>query len=192
MVPARGEITRLLCAIRGGDNAAASQLIPLVYDELHRLASGYMRRERPNHTLQPTALLHEAYVRLMSDCDVQWKDRAHFLGVAATVMRRVLVDWARARNTEKRGGGAERILFEDESAGSLATQAVEIIDLDVALDKLENLDPRLSRIVELRYFGGLSVEETAEVLSVSVRTVKRDWSIARAWLRNEMSYSPKQ
>jgi RNA polymerase sigma factor (TIGR02999 family) len=128
----------------------------------------------------------------MSDCDVQWKDRAHFLGVAATVMRRVLVDWARARNTEKRGGGAERILFEDESAGSLATQAVEIIDLDVALDKLENLDPRLSRIVELRYFGGLSVEETAEVLSVSVRTVKRDWSIARAWLRNEMSYSPKQ
>jgi RNA polymerase sigma-70 factor, ECF subfamily len=187
MSSGRGEITVLLSAIRSGDDRAASQLIPLVYDELHRLAAGYMRKERPDHTLQATALVHEAYVRLIGDQNVDWKDRAHFLGVAATVMRRILVEWARARNSAKRGGLRQKVNLDDDSVATLARQIVEVIDLDAALERLSKLDPRLSRTVELRYFGGLTIEETAEVLGLSSKTVKRDWDIAKAWLRDAMS-----
>src|ERR1700722_17134590 len=152
-----GQVTQLLKALRAGDSHAAENLLPLVYAELHRLAKSYMRRERPDHTLQATALINEAYLRLVGE-DVDWNSRAHFIGLAAHVMRRVLVDYARTRNAEQRGGGLQRVEMQDDLAIS-ASQLDEVEQLDEALKRLENVNPRQARVVELRYFGGLSVEE---------------------------------
>jgi len=189
-VSSSGEITRLLAEIRGGNDQAQSQLIPLVYQELRRLARQYMRRERPSHTLQPTALVHEAYLRLMGQqSGVQWENRTHFFAVAARVMRRVLVDHARAHRAEKRGGEEPKLAVDDAPVFSGLTRA-ELLDLDQALERLAERDPRQAHIVELRFFGGLSESETAELLEISTRTVKRDWSLARAWLYREISEGP--
>jgi RNA polymerase sigma factor (TIGR02999 family) len=158
----------------------------IVYRELHRLARGYLRDERPGHTLQTTALVHEAYLRLADQEHIQWQNRAQFFGVAAEMMRRVLIDHARMQRRAKRGGGATRVSL-DEAEGICQEQRVDLIALDDALKALSAVDPRKGRTVELRYFGGLSVEETAEVLQVSVNTVVRDWNLARAWLYRELT-----
>ena len=181
------QVTLLLKAMKNGDQSAAEKLLPLVYKELHRVAKSYMRRERPEHTLQPTALIHEAYLRLAHD-DVDWQSRQHFIGVAANVMRRVLVDHARAHKAEMRGGGLERIDFEAGLAIS-KERSSEVIALHDALNRLELLNPRRAKVVELRYFGGLSVEEVAAVLDMSPRSVKRDWALARPWLFREIQNS---
>jgi RNA polymerase sigma-70 factor (ECF subfamily) len=179
-----GQVTQLLKAMHAGDAQAAENLLPLVYAELHRLAKGYMRRERPDHTLQATALINEAYLRLVGE-DIDWNSRAHFIGLAANVMRRVLVDYARARNAEQRGGGLQRVEMEDELAVS-AEQLDEVEHLDEALKKLERENPRQARVVELRYFGGLSVEQIGALLQIAPRSVKRDWALARIWLFREL------
>ncbi|HZU27401.1 MAG TPA: sigma-70 family RNA polymerase sigma factor [Bryobacteraceae bacterium] len=182
-----GEITRLLSAVGQGDNTAAERLTSFVYHELRGLAASHMRSERSGHTLQPTALVHEAFLRLMRDEQFEVHSRAQFLGIASTVMRRVLVEHARGRNARKRSGLRQRVELRDDVAGMIDAEAADLVDLDRALERLERVDPRLSRTVELRYFGGLSVEEAADVLGVSPKTVKRDWSIARAWLKGELS-----
>jgi RNA polymerase sigma-70 factor, ECF subfamily len=178
------EITRLLAESREGSRDALDQLLPLVYDELRGIASRYLRSERDDHTLQPTALVHEAYIRLVSQRDVDWQNRAQFLGVAAQLMRRLLVDHARSRKAEKRGA-AETFVVLDEALDAVTANAhdVDVILLNDALDRLEELDAKQSRIVELRYFGGLNVEETAHVIGLSTATVKREWAMARAWLK---------
>ena len=181
------EVTQLLIKLTDGNESALENLLPLIYDELRRLASSYLRRERKDHTLQPTALVHEAYLKLVDQTQVQWQNRAHFFGVAAQIMRRLLVDHARRHTADKRGGEAEKLPLEEEIlvvAGGAANQekSVELLALDEALENLEKIDPRKSRIVELRYFSGLSVEETAEVIGVSPVTVKREWRMAKAWL----------
>jgi RNA polymerase sigma factor (TIGR02999 family) len=176
-----GAATRLLLAWNAGDRKALDRMLPLVYDELHRLAARYLSRERPDHTLQPTALVHEAYLRLVNQREVDWRNRAQFIGVAAGMMRRILVNHARDRAAAKRGGGAVPVslsLIESPSGGS----DMELIALEGALSRLEQLDPRRSRVVELKFFGGLGNEEIAEVLQVSRATVNRDWTFARAWL----------
>ena len=179
------DVTRLLVEWGDGDEAALARLMPLVYDELRRLARHYMRRERPGHTIQPTALVNEAYLRLVGQTNIRWQNRAHFFGIAAGVMRRVLCDHARARLADKRGGGAVRVsLVEAEARPD--EQATDALALDEALGGLAEVDPRKARVVELRYFGGLSVEETAEVLKVSRSTVLHDWNMARAWLYQQM------
>ena len=180
-----GDITRLLVDWSSGDQAALAQLLPLVYDELHRLARGHMRRERPDHLLQTTALVHEAYLRLVDQKHVRWQTRAHFFAVAAQVMRRILVDYARGRRREKRGGGRPDAELHEEAAIS-AERVDELLAVDSALDSLAALDPRKGKVFELRYFGGMSVEEAAGVLNVSPATVARDWRMAKAWLRREM------
>ena len=185
MTPTPNQVTQLLRDWRAGDQAAFERLLPLVYDELRRLAGHYLRGERQGHTLQSAALVHEAYLQLLGQ-EIDWQNRAHFLGVAAQAMRRVLVDYARSRNYQKRGGQVAHVEIEAAATVALA-QAGELVALDDALQGLEKLDPRKSRVVELRYFGGLSVEETAEVLGISVPTVVRDWNTAKAWLRREMS-----
>jgi RNA polymerase sigma-70 factor (ECF subfamily) len=179
-----GQVTQLLKAMHAGDAQAAENLLPLVYAELHRLAKGYMRRERPDHTLQATALINEAYMRLVGE-DIDWNSRAHFIGLAANVMRRVLVDYARAHNAEQRGGGLQRVEMQDELAIS-AEQLDEVEHLDEALKKLEKENPRQARVVELRYFGGLSVEQIGALLQIAPRSVKRDWALARIWLFREL------
>jgi RNA polymerase sigma factor (TIGR02999 family) len=179
-----GQVTQLLKAMRAGDSHAAENLLPLVYAELHRLAKSYMRRERPDHTLQATALINEAYLRLVGE-DVDWNSRAHFIGLAAHVMRRVLVDYARTRNAEQRGGGLKRVELQDDLAVS-AAQLDEVEQLDEALKRLEKENPRQARVVELRYFGGLSVEEIGALLQIGPRSVKRDWALARIWLFREL------
>jgi RNA polymerase sigma-70 factor, ECF subfamily len=179
-----GQVTQLLKAMHAGDKQAAENLLPLVYAELHRLAKGYMRRERPDHTLQATALINEAYLRLVGE-DIDWNSRAHFIGLAANVMRRVLVDYARAHNAEQRGGGLQRVEMQDELAIS-AEQLDEVEHLDEALKKLEKENPRQARVVELRYFGGLSVEQIGALLKIAPRSVKRDWALARIWLFREL------
>ncbi len=184
-MPSSHEITRLLVAWSDGDQAALEQLTPLVYRELRRLAKGYMRRERPSHILQTTALINEAYLRLIDWKQAHWRNRAHFFGVAAQLMRRILVDFARARHQEKRGGAVCHVSL-DEAAAVSAERSAELIALDEALDRLAAIDPRRSRMVELRFFGGLSEDETAEALKVSPRTVRREWSLARAWLHREL------
>ncbi|HZS04979.1 MAG TPA: sigma-70 family RNA polymerase sigma factor [Blastocatellia bacterium] len=186
-VPSSHEVTQLLLAWSDGDQAALEKLTPLVYGELHRLARGYLHRERPGHLLQTTALVNEAYLRLIDWKRVRWQNRAHFFGVSARLMRRILVDFARARQQDKRGGGALQVSF-DEAAVVSVERTAELIALDEALERLAALDPRRSWMVELRFFGGLSEEETAEVLKVSPRTVRREWSLARAWLHRELSY----
>ncbi len=175
------DVTQLLVDWRNGDESALNQLMPLVQDELHRLAKRYMSHERPNHTLQATALVNEAYLRLAGQAPVEWQNRAHFFGIAAQVMRHLLVDHARSRQTSKRGSGAQQITL-DESAAVMPETSVEIIALHTALDKLAQLDERKARIVELRYFGGLGADETAEVLGLSEITITRDGLMAKAWL----------
>jgi RNA polymerase sigma factor (TIGR02999 family) len=168
-----------------GDQAALERLTPLVYRELHRLAKGYLRQERPGHILQTTALINEAYLRLIDWKDVRWQNRAHFFGVAAQLMRSILVDFAPARQQDKRGGAFCQVSL-DEAAAVSVERGAEFIALDEALDRLAAIDPRRTRMVELRFFGGLSEEETAEALKVSPRTVRREWSLARAWLHREL------
>lgn len=179
------EITRLLVAWGDGDAKALEELTPLVYQQLHRLAHHYLRNERTGHTLQTSALVNEAYLRLIDWKNVRWENRAHFFGVSAQLMRRILVDFARSRRYEKRGGGAPAIQL-DEAALISGETSTDLVALNDALLSLAKLDDRQSRVVELRFFGGLTVEETAEVLKVSEATVRRDWSLARAWLRREM------
>ena len=182
-----GEVTRLLQSASQGDAAARATLFDVLYRELRRLAEAAMRAERANHTLQPTALVHEAYLRLAGD-QGRFDSRAHFLGVAASAMRRVLVDHARGRNAHKRGSGATLVTLDDvEDLPQPVAEDVDLVVLDDALSRLAALDARQGQIVELRFFGGLSVEETAAVLGVSERTIKREWQMSRAWLRREMS-----
>ncbi len=189
--PSSHEVTRLLVAWSDGDQAALEQLTPLVYRELRRLAKGYLRRERPGHLLQTTALINEAYLRLIDWKAVRWQNRAHFFGVAAQLMRRILIDFARGRHQDKRGGAAVQISLDDAAAMSVERSA-EFIALDEALDQLAAIDPRRSRMVELRFFGGLTEEETAEALKVSPRTVRREWSLARAWLYRELKQGERE
>lgn len=184
-----GEITQLLSKVRRGDPEAQRELIPLVYRELHRMAASYMRRERPDHTLQATALVHEAYLRLAGAADIDWQSRAHFFAVAAQTMRRILVDHARAASAQKRPQKGAQITLESALLYS-EDQSDELLALDLALERLREWDERQSKIVELRFFGGLSLEEIAEVLSISSRTVRRDWTMARAWLHAELQQSP--
>jgi RNA polymerase sigma factor (TIGR02999 family) len=178
-------VTELLQAWSEGDDDALEQLIPLVEAELRGLARAYMRRERPEHTLQTTALINEAFLRLTDARRVRWQDRAHFLGISARLMRRILVDHARHRGYQKRGGGALRVTLH-EGVAAATEPALDVVALDRALDALKKVDDRKSQTVELRFFGGLSVEETAEVLHVSTDTVKRDWRLAKLWLLREL------
>ena len=180
------EVTGLLVAWSDGDQAALEKLMPLVYAELHRLARRYMRREHAGHTLQTSALVNEAYLRLIDARGVHWQNRTHFFAVSAQIMRRILVDFARAKQNLKRGAGARQITL-DEALIVSSESGSDLLALDEALETLAMLDPRQSRVVELRYFGGLSEEEVAEVLKVSPRTVRHDWSLARAWLYRELS-----
>ena len=179
-------MTQLLVAWRNGDQNARDELMPLVYQELHRLAHHYMSHERPGHTLQTSALVNEAFLRLADQSEVEWQNRAHFIGIAGQMMRRILVDYARNRGYAKRGGNAVQVSLDEQLIVS-EERSAEVIALDDALQSLARLDERKSRLVELRFFGGLSIEETAEVLGVSPGTVMRDWTLAKAWLRREMS-----
>lgn len=181
-------ITELLQAVGNGDQEALDKLLPVVYNELRRLANHHMRGEQPDHTLQPTALVHEAYIRLVDWQNVQWQNRAHFFGVASQLMRRILVDHARQSGAAKRGGG-ERNLTLDESMAWGEQREVNLLALDEALTRLAVIDPQKSRIVELRFFGGLSTEETAEVLELTTGTVRRQWRTAKAWLHREITGS---
>jgi len=183
--PASGQVTALLRAWSSGDEHALEQLVPLVEAELRRLARGYMGRERRGHTLQATALVNEAFLRLVDAKSVHWRDRAHFLGISARLMRRVLIDHARSRGYEKRGGGAHRVTLTDAILVS-SGPSLDLVGLDRALEGLALADARKARVVELRFFGGLSVEETAEVLHVSTETIKRDWRLAKLWLLREL------
>jgi RNA polymerase sigma factor (TIGR02999 family) len=183
--PSSQSITQLLIAWSNGDRAALEQMIPLVYRELHQRAERYLHRERPGHLLQPTALVNEAYLRLIDCNNIQWQNRAQFFAVAAQLMRHILVDLARARDGAKHGGGLRQVSLA-EAALIPHEESTDLVALDDALNRLEELDPRQSRVVELRFFGGLKLEEIAEVLSVSIGTVRRDWSLAQAWLFNEL------
>ena len=185
--PPPEEVTQLLVAWGNGSQAALEKLMPLVYEELRRLAHHYMRREHPGHTLQTTALVNEAYFRLVDQKHVHWQNRAHFFAISAQLMRRILVDHARGHQYAKRGGGAHKVAL-DEGAVVAREQAADLIALDDALRGLAAIDERKSRIVELRFFGGLSVEETAEALKLSPRTVMREWSMAKAWLYRTISH----
>ena len=178
------EVTKLLVRWTQGDQSALNDLLPLVYDELRRLARSYLYKERPGHTLQSTALVHEAYMRLV-DQNVTWQSRAHFFGIAAQMMRRILVDHARARDAAKRGDGDMKVTL-DEGMAFTGARDVALIVLDKALNDLARFDPQQGRIVELRFFAGLSIEETSEVMDISPATVKRDWAMAKAWLSREM------
>ena len=182
----KGDITRLLLEWGAGDKDAFDKLMPFVYGELRRLAHAYMRRQGADHTLQTTALVNEAYMRLVDSDKVRWQDRNHFFAMSAKLMRRILVDFARAKNAQKRGGGEHMVTF-DEGLPVVEAKEAELIALDDAMIRLAEMDERQSQIVEMKYFGGLTEEEIAEVLDVSVRTVRRDWSVARAWLFRELN-----
>src|ERR1700735_2431438 len=184
MDPNPGEVTQLLKAMHDGDPGAADRLLPLVYSELHRLAQAYMRRERPDHTLQATALINEAYLRLAGE-DIDWTNRAHFIGLAAHVMRQVLVDYARRHHAERRAGGLQRVEMNDDLAVS-PDRLDEVASIDQALTRLAASNPRQAKVVELRYFGGLSVEQIAQLLDIAPRSVKRDWSLARIALARDL------
>jgi RNA polymerase sigma factor (TIGR02999 family) len=184
-----GQVTQLLKAMRSGDPQAAQDLLPLVYAELHRLAKSYMRRERPDHTLQATALINEAYLRLAGE-EIDWKNRAHFIGLSAQVMRRVLVDHARAHNAEHRGGGLQRVEMQDELAIS-PDKLDQVQQIDHLLKKLEKENPRQAKVVELRYFGGLNFEEIGGLLKLTSRTAKTDWALARIWLHEQLQPGTK-
>jgi RNA polymerase sigma-70 factor, ECF subfamily len=180
------EITQLLAKASEGDKSSENQLLSLVYEELRRLAASYMRRERADHTLQPSALVNEAYLKMIGSDSLSWESRGQFYAAAARTMRNILIDYARGHTASKRGGIQQRVELH-EGIAFVEGQAEEILAIDEALEKLKSLDPRQSEIVELRYFAGLSVEETAAALGISERTVKRDWSVARAWLQAELS-----
>jgi len=182
------DVTALLSELAQGNQAAAEKLVPLVYDELKRLARGYMRRERPDHTLQTTALVHEAYLKLVRQRRTDWQCRSHFFAIAARVMRRILLDHARGHLRRKRGG-ARQILPLNEALTFSPEQSEDLVKLNEALERLSAIDPRQSKIVELRFFGGLTVEETSGILGISPKTVKRDWSMAKAWLHGELRRS---
>lgn len=184
--PSSEQITRLLLDWGKGNKAALDKLMPIVYEELRRLARHYMRGQRPGHALQTTALVNEAYLKLIDSSRVQWQNRAHFFAISAQLMRRILVDFARSKNSLKRGGKFQQVDL-NESMGIPIEEKTDLVGLDEALSKLANLNARQSQIVELRYFGGLSEEEIAETLGISARTVRRDWSLARAWLYRELS-----
>jgi RNA polymerase sigma factor (TIGR02999 family) len=184
-----GPEVNFLAALRQGGSPGTDALVPALYTELRRLAHHYLSHERPGHTLQATALVHEVYLRLIPQAEATWEDRGRFVGIAAHVMREILVEYARARGRQKRGGDQQRVPLEEHLAMTVPDDADRWIQLDRALDRLAELDPRQAQIVELRYFGGLTVEEAAEVLGVSAKTVKRDWSVARAFLRRELTDS---
>ena len=184
--PPREQVTRILVDWSGGDEDAPSRLMPLVYEELRRLARSYLQSERPDHTLQATALVHEAYLQLVDQETATWQNRAHFFGAAARSMRRILVDHARRHGAEKRGGGLQKLSF-DEALDLAAERAVDLVALDDALQDLASFDQRQSDIVEMRFFGGLTNEEIAETLNISSRTIKREWRLAKAWLRREIT-----
>lgn len=190
-VPVQQEITEMLQAWSDGKREALDSLVPLVYEELHRQAHRYLRGERANHTLQTTALINEAYLRLAGQKDVAWQNRAHFFGIAANMMRRILVDYAKTKHRAKRGGKEAELPLEDAitmvAENTKDASQIDLIALDSALDKLAAKDRQQARVVELRYFSGLTVEETAQVLGISTMTVKRDWNVAKAWLRREIS-----
>lgn len=186
MRPTPRDVTRLLQAWSDGDETALDRLVPLVEADLRRLARACMRRERKGHTLQPTALVNEAFLRLAGARHLEWQDRAHFMGIAARLMRRVLVDYARSRGYQKRGGGAERVPLDDALLEA-PEPPLDVVELDRALELFATIDARRSRVVELRFFGGLTLEETAEVLHVSSETVKRDWRLAKLWLLRELN-----
>lgn len=181
------DVTGLLLALSKGEPKAREELIPLVYNELKNLARGQLRGERDGHTLEPTALVHEVYQRLIDQARVEWKSRAHFYAVAAVLMRRVLVDYARKTTAQRRGGGAQKIALTEEIAAAPGGLNVDVLALDAALEELVTFDADQARIVELRFFGGLSVEETAEAVGVSRATVMRDWAMARAWLHEKLT-----
>lgn len=185
-IPDNNEVTQLLANLRGGQNGAHDQLFPIVYNELRKIAANYMRRERSDHTLQATALVHEAYMQLVDQTRVTWQSRAHFFGVAAQLMRRILVDHARTQNALKRGGDAQKISLDD-SLGLASGPPVAFDELDEALNKLQALDPDQAKIVELRFFGGLTVEEVSEVIGSSTATIEREWRMAKAWLHNQLT-----
>ena len=178
-------VTGLLQAWGAGDPSALDRLVPVVYDELHRQAQRYLRRENPGHTLQTTALVHEAYLRLVDQRDARWQNRAQFFGVAAQVMRRILVDHARRHRAAKRGGAVRPVPLEEGEVAAVGSD-VDLVALDDALTRLADLDPQQARVVELRYFTGLGIEDTAEALGISPATVKRDWAMARAWLKRDL------
>jgi RNA polymerase sigma factor (TIGR02999 family) len=188
--PSLGQASQLLIDWSGGDAAALEKLTPLIYDELRRLARRFLRHERGGHTLQTAALVNEAYLRLVDQRNVRWQNRAHFFAIAAQLMRRILIDYARRRHYAKRGGGAPQVSL-DEAAALSDERAADLVALDEALLGLASIDPQQSRVVELRFFGGLTVEETAEVLKLSPDKVKREWSTAKAWLYREMSTGPR-
>jgi len=185
MDPHTGEVTRLLVDVRAGNKEAEARLLAVLYDELRRLAASYMRQERPGHTLQPTDLVHEAYLRLVAQPEQNWQNRAHFMGICARVMRQILVDHARRRDSLKHGGEV-RFVPWDEARVAGRQQPGDFVALDEALSRLETFDRRQVQVVEMRYFGGLTEEEISHVLGLSVRTIKRDWNVARAWLHAEM------
>lgn len=185
--PSTGEVTQLLVAWGDGSQAALDKLIPLVHEELRQLAHRYMKRERPGHTLQTSALVDEAYLKLIDQKRVHWKNRAHFFAISAQLMRRILVDHARSHNYAKRGGGVGKVSLDDAMIVS-PERGSDLVALDEALTRLAEIDPRKSEIVEMRFFGGLSVEETAEALKLSPRTVMREWSMAKAWLYRALSH----
>ncbi len=185
------EFTHLLVSWRNGDKSALDAMTPVLYAELRKLARHLLSAERPDHTLQPTALVHEAYLRLVDQKSVDWKNRAHFMGMAATMMRRILINHAKARKAAKREGYAEAVTLDD-ALGVFTDPQVDLLDLDHSLDRLTKLDPQQGKVVELRYFGGLSIEETAEVMGISPATVKREWGTARLWLIQQLEGPPVQ
>jgi RNA polymerase sigma factor (TIGR02999 family) len=183
-------VTQLLVEWGGGDRAALDRLLPLVFDELRRLAASYLRRERAGHTLQPTALVNEAYLRLVGQEGAQWQNRAHFFGIAANLMRQILVDHARQRAAEKRGGSQLQRLSLTQAERLVRQEELDVLALNEALERLAEFDEQQARIVEMKFFAGLTIEETAEVLGISHATVEREWKLARAWLRRELSQQP--
>ncbi|PYV73276.1 MAG: RNA polymerase subunit sigma-70 [Acidobacteria bacterium] len=191
MEPAPTDVTLLLKQLSAGDHDAVDQLVPVLYNELRRLAAYYLRQERSNHTLQATALVHEAYLRLVDQRAVEWKNRSHFFGVAAQVMRRILLDYARSHQAVKRGGPSPKISLDDAMVYG-EDQTGQLVALDELLTRLSSMDPQQGRIVELRFFGGMSVEETAELLAISPRTVKRDWAMAKSWLSRELRKASRE
>jgi RNA polymerase sigma factor (TIGR02999 family) len=184
--PAAHEVTQLLHQISGGDASAVERLVPLIYAELRQIAERAMRHERSDHTLQPTALVHEAFLRLVGKPDLSWESRAHFLNIAALAMRRVLLMHARERRAGKRGGGLERVTLDEQLVGA-TDRGIDLIGLDESLERLAAIFPRKARVVELRFFAGLSLEETGKVLDISLATVKREWDFARAWIRRDLA-----
>lgn len=185
-IPDNNEVTQLLANLSSGENQAHDQLFPIVYNELRKIAANYMRRERADHTLQATALVHEAYMQLVDQTRVTWQSRAHFFGVAAQLMRRILVDHARTQNALKRGGHAHKLSLDD-SLGLASGPPVAFDELDEALNRLQHLDPNQAKIVELRFFGGLTVEEVSEVIGSSTATIEREWRMAKAWLHGQLT-----